>query len=59
MGKLKNYDCHKQKYYVPQDKPKWAVLNLKQASTIIRRESQQRKMSAVYYNNKPVYTESV
>ena len=38
MGKLKNYDCHKQKYYVPQDKPKWAVLNLKQASKKIEKE---------------------
>jgi hypothetical protein len=38
MGKLKNYDCHKQKYYVPQDKPKWAILNLKQASKKIEKE---------------------
>ena len=32
MGKLKNYDCHKQKYYIPQNKPSWSLLNLKQAS---------------------------
>ena len=43
MGKLKNYDCHKQKYYVPQDKPKWAVLNLKQASKKIDKEKSSAK----------------
>ena len=34
----KNYDCHKQKYYVPQTKPSWAILNLKQASKKIKKE---------------------
>ena len=43
MGKLKNYDCHKQKYYVPQDKPKWAVLNLKQASKKVDKEKSSAK----------------
>ena len=36
MGK--KYDCHKQKYYVPQNKPSWAILNLKQASKKIAKE---------------------
>ena len=43
MGKLKNYDCHKQKYYVPQTKPKWSVLNLKQASKKIDKEKSAAK----------------
>ena len=43
MGKLKNYDCHKQKYYVPQTKPKWSVLNLKQASKKIEKEKSAAK----------------
>jgi hypothetical protein len=43
MGKLKAYDCHKQKYYVPQDKPKWAVLNLKQAAKKIDKEKSSAK----------------
>ena len=43
MGKLKNYDCHKQKYYVPQTKPKWAVLNLKQAAKKVDKEKSAAK----------------
>ena len=43
MGKLKNYDCHKQKYYVPQNKPSWALLNLKQASKKIDKEKSTAK----------------
>jgi hypothetical protein len=36
MGK--QYDCHKQKYYVPQNKPAWSILNLKQASKKVSKE---------------------
>ena len=43
MGKLKNYDCHKQKYYVPQNKPAWSLLNLKQASKKIEKEKSSAK----------------
>ena len=45
MGKLKNYDCHKQKYYVPQTKPKWAVLNLKQAAKKVDKENKEREVT--------------
>lgn len=43
MGKLKNYDCHKQKYYVPQNKPAWSLLNLKQAAKKIEKEKSSAK----------------
>ena len=43
MGKLKKYDCHKQKYYVPQNKPAWSLLNLKQASKKIEKEKSSAK----------------
>ena len=29
MGKLKKYDCHKQKYYIPQNKPSWSLLKVR------------------------------
>jgi hypothetical protein len=47
MGKLKNYDCHKQKYYVPQNKPSWSVLNLKQAAKKIDKEKSASKKQAL------------
>ena len=47
MGKLKNYDCHKQKYYVPQNKPSWSILNLKQASKKIDKEKSSAKKQAL------------
>lgn len=43
MGKLKNYDCHKQKYYVPQNKPAWSLLNLKQAAKKVEKEKSSAK----------------
>lgn len=47
MGKLKNYDCHKQKYYVPQNKPAWSLLNLKQAAKKIDKEKSSAKKQAL------------
>ena len=47
MGKLKNYDCHKQKYYIPQNKPSWSLLNLKQASKKIDKEKSAAKKQAL------------
>jgi hypothetical protein len=47
MGKLKNYDCHKQKYYVPQNKPSWSILNLKQAAKKIDKEKAASKKQAL------------
>ena len=47
MGKLKKYDCHKQKYYIPQNKPSWSLLNLKQASKKIDKEKSAAKKQAL------------
>jgi len=43
----KAYDCHKQKYYVPQNKPKWAILNLKQASKKVSKEKSTAQKQAL------------
>ena len=47
MGKLKKYDCHKQKYYIPQNKPSWSLLNLKQASKKVDKEKSAAKKQAL------------